>query len=455
MLRVTAMTGKAGLKKQSDMEGIIADLGTKGYRAVIRSMYRDAYTSLDVPSPSEKDLSKILEEGSPYSPYRGEDPLGDLFLKDGLLYLMTCSGGSIVVAVVADGPKECELLPFCEAIGAGLKSRIRGKKANAVLQWSSASVIGQPLQRIPVRYRYRVVDSLIVPSELRASQTEFKMTRPEYSAEDAIAAQFLAENANRQFALKLAQVGKMRNKDASEIATDEMIARFRTLGLVVEEYLLTCRQDQHTICIVPSKEYLTREPTSLLRCNVCQRAFADEKLEPIYSLTVLGKRLLNKSLWMSIWLTELLLKLGINAGSIKWGAEANGEELDIVLEDFGSRVFFELKDREFGLGDAYTFTFRLTRYGGSAGVVATMDKMSADAKKFFAEEAERRDTPIDVMVFEAVAGIKAGMADLLHRMSLAQIERLLAPFSYGAGLNLWPVVGQWLRRYGQKGSRVS
>jgi hypothetical protein len=30
----------------------------------------------------------------------------------------------------------------------------------------------------------------------------------------------------------------------------------------------------------------------------------------------------------------------------------------------GPRVFFELKDREFGLGDAYPFAIRVGRYGG-------------------------------------------------------------------------------------------
>ncbi|MDY6966026.1 MAG: hypothetical protein SVM80_08690 [Halobacteriota archaeon] len=160
--------------------------------------------------------------------------------------------------------------------------------------------------------------------------------------------------------LKLAQVGKMVSKDALELAKTDILQHLLSLGLIAEEYLLTCKQDQHTICVVPSKKHLTKEPMAPLLCSVCGRSFPEENLQLIYTITKIGKRLAEGSLWMSIWITELLKESGVGKGSIKWGLEANGEELDIMVEYFDSRLFFELKDREFGLGDAYPFVYRIS-----------------------------------------------------------------------------------------------
>ena len=56
---------------------------------------------------------------------------------------------------------------------------------------------------------------------------------------------------------------------------------------------------------------------------------------------------------MTIWVTELLQKAGIKADWMLWNAASGDDEIDIIVNIFGSHVFFELKDREFGVGDAY------------------------------------------------------------------------------------------------------
>jgi len=135
----------------------------------------------------------------------------------------------------------------------------------------------------------------------------------------------------------------------------------------------------------------------------------------------------------------------VSRESVRWGLEANDEELDILVEDFDSRIFFELKDREFGLGDSYPFVYRLTRYGGVVGVIATMEKVSADAQNFFKEEAGRRGYPIEILQFEGTQAIEKGVTTLIERMSVSQMRRLLRPFSDRVGFDFWPVVQSWIQ----------
>jgi len=180
-----------------------------------------------------------------------------------------------------------------------------------------------------------------------------------------------------------------------------------------------------------------------LRCSVCGRSFPEENLQVIYTLTERGKKLLDGSLWMSIWVTELFKKAGVKKECIKWGLEANGEELDIMVEDFDSRLFLELKDREFGLGDAYPFVYRITRYGGRVGIVATMDKVSTDARKFFEEETHRREY-LKIQPLEGLKNIQKGIPKIVEEMALSQVRRIIRPFSARIGFDLWPIVECWI-----------
>jgi hypothetical protein len=245
--------------------------------------------------------------------------------------------------------------------------------------------------------------------------------------------------------LRLAQVGKARGKEARELAAEQVVAGLLNCGLLVEEFLLTCRQDQHTICVVSAKSDIERSPADSLLCNVCGRRFSEENLQSIYGLTGMAKKLLDGSRWMSVWITELLKGSGVEAPCVKWSLQAGGEELDIMVEAFNSRVFFELKDREFGLGDAYPFVYRVARYGGLMGVVATTEKVSADAKKFFEEEARSPARSFsDIVCLEGPDGIGTGISRTVRDLAFLEVRRALAPVSERTDIDLWPVVRRWL-----------
>jgi hypothetical protein len=96
------------------------------------------------------------------------------------------------------------------------------------------------------------------------------------------------------------------------------------------------------------------------------------------------------------------------------------------------------------LGDAYPFVYRVTRYGGRIGIVVTMDKVSTDAKKFFKEETQRREYPVQIEYLEDSEDIQKGITKLIEDMSLSQVRRLTRPFSVSTGFDLWPIVEYWI-----------
>ncbi|GAI19452.1 unnamed protein product, partial [marine sediment metagenome] len=135
---------------------------------------------------------------------------------------------------------------------------------------------------------------------------------------------------------------------------------------------------------------------------------------------------------------------GIEQKRIKWGIESSGEELDIMVEDFDSRLFLELKDREFGLGDAYPFTYRVARYGGTFGVVVTTERVSSDAKNFFEEEESQRRRIGWIQYLEGSKGIQEGISKVVEKMALLQVRRTVQSFSDEIGIDLFPVLEHWI-----------
>lgn len=446
MLRVASVAAKAGLRDQAEMESLVSYLKGKGYLPVIRSMFTGMFASAGLPGPDEQLVTKVIAQASAYPLRRRRgfsDIFGELFLGDDpvVCTIIPLETERLQASIIECREEEQTLQKFCTDIEEGIRARFDGRRVRG-MEFDWKKLPRSHFSRHP-RHRDASFEGFYedVPEPEMA---ELKSTKPDYSSKDIEAAKLLVDADIRQFCFKLAQVGKMRSKDAAELVKLDIVQRLFPLGLVAEEYLLTCKQDQHTICVVPSRGHLNREPTVSLRCSVCGRSFADENLQVIYAVTERGKKLLDGSLWMSIWITELLAENGVKRESIKWRLEASGEELDIMVEDFDSRIFFELKDREFGLGDAYPFVYRVTRYGGTVALVATLDKVATDAKKFFEEEAQRREPVAQIRYLEGSGGIREGIAKLVGDMSLRQVRRLVQPFSGSLGFDLWPIVEQWI-----------
>jgi hypothetical protein len=91
---------------------------------------------------------------------------------------------------------------------------------------------------------------------------------------------------------------------------------------------------------------------------------------------------------MRIIVAEELRKQGVEPTSILWNLNQGGEDIDIVFGLRDDVFFLELKDRAFGVGDAYPFNYRLQNWGGTFGIVFSTDRVAEEAKAVFARDPE-------------------------------------------------------------------
>lgn len=440
MLRVSTLSADAGLHDQNEMETTISQLKNEGYSPIVRSMLAGGVNAVKLPSPGDSMILKMLDTLEKKREYGPTVVVGEVFFKDGIVYTLNSNYESIFISIAGLEQENNFINKFGTDVEKTItdnidRRRLRGMQFN----WKSSSYFIRNSS-----YRYSTADfNYSFSSSPRGDELKFQI--PSYNEDDIKAANFLSNEKVREFLIRLAKLTKMTEKDVEqELTTKDSINEFIMLGLVAEEYLLTCKQDQHTICFLSSRDQLMKESTSSIRCTTCGRAFPEENVKEIFTITEKGRNLVHGSRWMSIWITELLAKNGIKKDTIRWQLEGNGDELDVLVQDFNSRVFLELKDREFGIGDAYPFAYRINRYGGTLGAIVTTSKVAQDARKFLGEERKRGT--IRISYLEGNQGIEEGIKHMIKELSMIQIRKLINPISELVGFSLFPIIESWAQR---------
>ena len=126
---------------------------------------------------------------------------------------------------------------------------------------------------------------------------------------------------------------------------------------------------------------------------------------------------------MTVYVTQVLLELGINKDAILWNLSESGEEVDILVEIFGRLWIFELKDREFGSGDAYPLNYRKVRYRAEKSIIVTTEVVAKDAKKVFEELRKEAGIDRDLPVY--IEGLENTKSKLINELSFASLPYTL------------------------------
>jgi hypothetical protein len=97
---------------------------------------------------------------------------------------------------------------------------------------------------------------------------------------------------------------------------------------------------------------------------------------------------------MTVIVTDVLIDAGVQINGIAWGLQSGTDEIDIVCFLYFDVWVFELKDREFGAGDAHPFNYRRSLLKADEAFIVTTEKVSADAKAIFMELSEQKSPSI-------------------------------------------------------------
>ncbi len=317
---------------------------------------------------------------------------------DGMIVTWGLSPGSrreepepagLEVGLVTDSGDDLELHVrlFAEEVQRAILAAVDGRKTrHMTFNWAPP----QPRQTRLAQFR--------TPAEEGAA---VRLEHARLERESVVGSQALSTASAREVLRLLSQSGFALERDilSGRLRRHDdltaVLGEFKRAELIVPEYLLECKKGGAPLARLGS-ERLEAPGAGDLICTACGARFAEETISKGYTVSPLGHSLLQHSRWMTVWLTEKLIKLGVPIDSILWNLAELGEEVDLVVEFLGQLWIFELKDREFGTGDAYPFNFRRQRYRPDKAFVVTTDKVSRDAKRVFEDPAkdglERRDT---------------------------------------------------------------
>lgn len=409
------------------MDEILTDLESAGYAPVLRAMSRAATNAAGVDA-ALLSLTATLGNRSRIATSLTSGPIGDLIFGSGNAFVLQPSGQQLDVWEIRHHASPALIEGFCADVEKGTRHHIDGRKLRGMK--SGWRLIGQSIKPSYARTRYY------------SSQPALKSRRPTYDSNELVQASLLVDLANRQFLRNLAKMrGKARPVDTDQINTASGLL---AANLLQQEYLLLCRQDSRTICSFHEKEQLATEATRNMRCPLCNRAFSDELVQDIIALTEYGQKQLDGSRWMTTWITDLLRQSGIHESQISWNAMSGEDEIDIIVDLHGQKIFFELKDREFGLGDSYPFVARLEKYGGEFGVVISTEKIAGDAKSWLSNLGPNRGA-VTVLTIEGTEQIPQQLPRQIDQISRVTAMRLLNEITEPFNTDLGPILNLWMQ----------
>jgi hypothetical protein len=173
----------------------------------------------------------------------------------------------------------------------------------------------------------------------------------------------------------------------------------------------------------------------------------DERCEEALAVTQAGSDLLEHSRWFSLLLLDELLGFGIPIDRITLEHQVGGDEMDCLADISGELIFFELKDKEFSLGNAYSFGSKMSVLQPNHSVIVTTESVAADAKDHFqraqaAQRGSRRvyfdedddvPTATPIRYIEGLDRLRTALADLVTNIYTRDaINLLTAAASFGA-----------------------
>ena len=164
--------------------------------------------------------------------------------------------------------------------------------------------------------------------------------------------------------------------------TDDLREALTTSGLIDSKIVVICSKTQGQTARAPSREILEELSAKGLKC-ACGRPITTERVEEALTLSDRARNMLDKSRWLTVVLVQSLLRFGIPLDHILVEQAVGGDEIDCLANISGELVLFELKDKEFNLGNAYSFGAKIGILQPTRAVIVSTEHVGGDAKEHF------------------------------------------------------------------------
>jgi hypothetical protein len=223
----------------------------------------------------------------------------------------------------------------------------------------------------------------------------------EPTSEERSGAQVLMDRAVRAAAVAIKSSGGLLVSDiekqlppGAKLRVEDIIGLLGSRGIIDSEVVSICRKNQAQTARVDSREMLDEMSQNGLRC-ACGRAIAEERVEEAVTITQRGRALLDGSRWLTILVLEELRAVGIPLDRILVEQQVGGDEIDCLADINGEVALFELKDKEFNLGNAYSFGAKIGIIQPHHSIVVSTEHVGGDAKDHFQRAIAARGAKLE------------------------------------------------------------
>lgn len=162
----------------------------------------------------------------------------------------------------------------------------------------------------------------------------------------------------------------------------EALAQLTEAGVIESEVVVVCGSTGNQVARVQNADQLATLGEQGLRCG-CGKPISDETPDKLYSVTETGTTLIDKSRWMSVLVRQSLVEMGVPENDILLECLVGSDEIDCLALISGQTVIFELKDKEFSLGNAYSFGAKVSIIQPSHAVIVTTEHTPDAVREHF------------------------------------------------------------------------
>ena len=268
-------------------------------------------------------------------------------------------------------------------------------------------------------------------SEFQSIRERAVMEEIPFGAAEILAARTLSDRAARSLALSIKSSRGVLARDTTSLLkapeTPGVLEDLVSTGVVRREIVVICRFSQKQVVRVPDRYKLAKLAADGLRC-ACGKRIDHESTEDLFTITESGASLLDKSRWLSVLFREKLIELGVRREDILLECRLNGDEIDCIASIDGKLVVAELKDKEFSIGNWYSFSAKVSAIQPDCAIILSTEKIANDVKDRFSDRkwrVQRRysETPLPIHYIEG--DFSAGLDRIVSDIYLPHVFMIL------------------------------
>jgi hypothetical protein len=241
----------------------------------------------------------------------------------------------------------------------------------------------------------------------------------------------------------------LRTKPDTAADTVKYVDQLIQADLLRQEYVVICSKSGTHVNRVEHRETIEQMAKLGVLCS-CGKRISEEAIEGLLATDALLPKMLDKNYWMTVSVVRSLINLGVPAEKIILNPSTVNDDVEILADLDGTLLMFNLKDAEYGIPHALSFTTRIGMHRPQMAFLVSTRGISAEVKDHF--KRVKLDTQ---MVYIAnMLQLDATLKKVVEGVRMHRVRAWFDTFQSMMDFGLTPLLLHRLE-YGKSESKVS